>query len=222
MAGLPAGDFLNAEAIYKALRGMGLSDNAASGVAGNVYQESKGDPKAYNPAGGGLFGLTNANGGNPHGGSLTEQLALLFGYIKANGSIADVNAHASTPTEAATYFSQHYERPGDPQLQNRIAAANWVSNAAKSGNWGSGISTVPDQSGGGGGVFSWPQDITGFFTDADTFVTKLLWLVNPASWVRIGAFLVGVALLLFAIHALIAVNNGQPIVSMPSVVPVPV
>jgi len=70
--------------------------------------------------------------------------------------------------------------------------------------------------------FSWPGDITGFFTDADTFVTKLLWLVNPASWVRIGAFLVGVALLLFAIHALIAVNNGQPIVSMPSVVPVPV
>jgi len=72
------------------------------------------------------------------------------------------------------------------------------------------------------GGISWPGDITGFFSDADTFVTKLLWLVNPASWMRIGAFLIGVALLLFAIHALIAVNSGQPIIKMPSVVPVPV
>ena len=68
---------------------------------------------------------------------------------------------------------------------------------------------------------SWPGDITGFFSDADTFVTKLLWLVNPASWVRIGAFLVGIALLLFAIHALIAVNSGQPIIKTPTIVPVP-
>lgn len=70
--------------------------------------------------------------------------------------------------------------------------------------------------------FSFPGQITGFFSEADTFVNSLMWIVNPSSWLRIGAFLVGIALLLFAIHALIAVNSGSPIISMPNVVPVPV
>lgn len=71
-------------------------------------------------------------------------------------------------------------------------------------------------------LLSWPEQITGFFSDANSFVTKMMWLVNPQSWVRIGAFLIGLALLLFAIHAFIAVSEGKPIISMPSVVPVPV
>ena len=81
--------------------------------------------------------------------------------------------------------------------------------------------------GGGGGnpladLFSFPSQIINFFGDANSFVNKLMWLVNPASWLRIGAFLVGVVLLLFAIHAFIAVGEGKPIVSMPQVIPVPV
>lgn len=77
-------------------------------------------------------------------------------------------------------------------------------------------------SGSSGGLLSFPSQITGFFSDADSFVNKLLWLANPSSWVRIGAFLVGIGLLLFAIHALIATGNGQPLVKAPSAVPVPV
>jgi hypothetical protein len=69
----------------------------------------------------------------------------------------------------------------------------------------------------GAGIFSWPSDITGFFHDADTFVTALLWIVNPASWVRIGAFAVGIGLLALAGYALL--GSGHPI-NVP--VPVPV
>lgn len=200
---------------------MGLNDNAAAGVAGNIYQESHGDPGAYSPAGGGLFGLTNANGGNPHGGSLASQLALLKKYITDNGSIADINAHASTPKDAADWFSNHYERPGIPALSNREQGAEWIAAAAQSGNWSSGV-TTQTQDLSAGGLFSFPSDITGFFGEADKFVTALLWLINPASWVRIGAFLAGVALLFFAIHAFIAVSSGQPILKTPDVVPVPI
>jgi hypothetical protein len=75
---------------------------------------------------------------------------------------------------------------------------------------------------GGGGLLSFPPQIMSFFSDAGGFIDKLMWLANPASWVRIVAFLGGVLLLLFAIHALVAAGKGEPLVSMPSVIPVPV
>lgn len=71
----------------------------------------------------------------------------------------------------------------------------------------------------------WPTDITSFFDEANTFVTTLMWITKPSSWLRIGAFIAGVGLLLFAIHAFIAAASDQPIFKMPSVppvVPVPV
>jgi len=70
--------------------------------------------------------------------------------------------------------------------------------------------------------FSFPSEITSFFSDASAFTEKLMWLAMPSSWVRIGAFLAGVALLLFALHALIAVGEGAPIFKPPNIVPVPV
>jgi len=60
-----------------------------------------------------------------------------------------------------------------------------------------------------------PQD----FQDFDTMVKFIL---SPSSWVRIIAFLGGVAVLLFAVHALIAVGKGEPLISMPSTIPVPI
>jgi NlpC/P60 family len=76
--------------------------------------------------------------------------------------------------------------------------------------------------GSGGGILSFPSQITGFFSDANTFVTALMWITKPSNWVRVVAFLGGIALLLFAIHALIAAGSGQPLVKAPSVIPVPV
>ena len=58
--------------------------------------------------------------------------------------------------------------------------------------------------------------------DADTFITLLAWIVNPTSWVRIGAFIIGIALLLFAIYALINAANDKPLVSAPNIIPIPV
>lgn len=74
------------------------------------------------------------------------------------------------------------------------------------------------------GISIFPTDITGFFSDANSLVTKLLWIVNPTSWIRIGAFLAGAALLLFSIHAFIAAAKDEPIFSMPNIpaIPVPV
>jgi NlpC/P60 family len=105
--------------------------------------------------------------------------------------------------------------------------ASWGSNIVGYGrvpNTTESASTTADTSGdtGLGSLLSIPSDITGFFDDADKFVTALMWLAQPQSWVRIGAFIVGVGLLLFALHALIAAANGEPLVKSPSVIPVPV
>lgn len=86
------------------------------------------------------------------------------------------------------------------------------------------VSPTTDTSGGTGlgGLLSFPTEITGFFKDANDFVTALMWITKPNNWIRIIAFLGGLAILLFAIHALMATANGEPIIKAPSVVPVPV
>lgn len=232
MAGLPTGPFLNAEAIYKGLLAMGLSTNAAAGVAGNIYQESHGNPGIGSSAGGGLFGETIANAGSATGGSLTQQLAALLAYIKKNGSIADINAHASTPKEASDYFESQYERPNAAAANTsaREEAAAWVISSAKSGNWGtSGGTDTPastDTSGGSGsGIgITWPPDLLNFFKSADDTVTALIWLTKPGNWIRIVSFLIAIAVLLFAVYAFISISEGnsQIFPSMPSVMPVPI
>lgn len=70
--------------------------------------------------------------------------------------------------------------------------------------------------------FSWPTEITTFFNDTSAFIDKLMWLAMPSSWLRIGAFLAGAALLLFAIYAFIRAGQGEPLVKTPSTIPVPV
>jgi hypothetical protein len=121
----------NAKAIYTFLTHAGFSDNAAAGILGNIEQESGGNPEAgTNPPGKGLIQKL----GDP-GGTLAHELQVLMEYVKANGSIADINAHSQTPAAAATYFSDKYERPGIPNIQNRISSANEVAAAAKSGKW---------------------------------------------------------------------------------------
>lgn len=209
----------NAQAIWNFLTSHGFNDNAAAGILGNIEQESGGNPSAgSNPPGSGLIQQL----GYPTGTTLAAAMNAMMVYIKANGSVADINAHASSPSGAALYFSQKYERPGNPQNQNREQSANDVAAAAKSGNWQQGTAAA-STGGGGGGILDFPSQITGFFSQADTFVTTLLWITKPSNWVRIIAFLGGVALLLFAIHALIAVGEGGDIMpKMPNVVPVPI
>jgi murein DD-endopeptidase MepM/ murein hydrolase activator NlpD len=69
-----------------------------------------------------------------------------------------------------------------------------------------------------GGILSIPEDIIKFFDSANGFVTKLMWLLNPASWLRIGSFFVAMILLIGAI--IIFTKADQKITAMP--VPVPI
>jgi hypothetical protein len=143
MAGVPE----NGKAIYSFLTNVGFTPNAAAGILGNIEQESGGNPEEQ---GGGLIQILGQAGG-----SLAEQLQATMQYIRANGSIADINEHASSPSAAALYFSTKYERP-DAALANnanREQSAVLVAQAAKSGKWPAGNATVP-QAGGGAGALS--------------------------------------------------------------------
>jgi hypothetical protein len=127
MAGVPE----NAKLIYDFLIKQGASSNAAAGILGNIEQESGGNPNAgSNPPGKGLIQEL----GDP-GGTVEQDLQRVMAYIKANGSIADINAHSQSPESAALYFSEKYERPGIPDNSNRIASASLVAKAAQSGKW---------------------------------------------------------------------------------------
>jgi hypothetical protein len=79
---------------------------------------------------------------------------------------------------------------------------------------------VPTTTAAGSGILSWPGQITGFFSDADTFVTKLAWIVEPGSWLRIGSFFLAMILLIGAI--VIFTHADEKIGSLPMPMPVPV
>lgn len=216
----------NAQAIWNYLTGAGLSANATAGILGNIEQESGGSATAGTMSGG--YGLIQWTPGSQYFSSppsLDQQMPAIVAYIKANGSIADINAHASTPQAAALYFSQNYERPnpGLANNPNREQSAADVLAASKSGDWKAGAPNQPATTdSAGGGLFSWPGDIVGFFKDAKTFVDALLWIVNPASWLRIGSFMLAGILLLFGVWVLVKVGSGEPIVKAPSSIPIPV
>lgn len=123
----------NAQAIWNFLLQQGFNQNAAAGIEGNIEQESGGDPRAgTNPPGAGLIQIL----GDP-GGSLQSELQKTMTYIRQNGSVQDINAHASTPQSAALWFSTRYERPlaSAANNPNREQSAADVLAAARSGNW---------------------------------------------------------------------------------------
>lgn len=112
-----------------------------------------------------------------------------------------------------------------------VPKANNFSNKATGGKLpanfaaDTGAATTDTSGGTGGalgGLITFPVDIVNFFHDANDLVTALAWLTHPSNWIRIIAFLVAIGILLFAIHALMATANGEPIIKAPAVVPVPV
>lgn len=146
MATLPQ----NAQTIYGYLRDVGLSPNAAAGIVGNIGQESGGNPAAgVWPANYGLIQWTPASNYFSSPPSLEQQLPAIVSYIQANGSIADVNAHAASPQAAALYFSQRYERPAASAANNpnREAVAQLVAQTFGAGGHPSGAVASSGQSG---------------------------------------------------------------------------
>ena len=213
----------NAKAIYTFLTGAGFNANAAAGIVGNIEQESGGNPAA---PGGGLIQILSGNPGYTSNTSLSAQLQSILTYVKANGSISDINAHASSPSAAALYFSTKYERPNAAAANNanRQSSADAVASAAKSGNWLTAASSVPSTTGGAGSdILGWLTGSTGFLSDFKDLFTIFHNLISPSFWLRIGAFFIGSALLVFGIYALVKANgDGSLMPKAPPIVPIPV
>jgi hypothetical protein len=204
--GIPA----NAQAIWNFLIGQGFSNNAAAGIEGNIEQESGGSPTAgSNPPGAGLIQIL----GDP-GGSLSSELQKTMAYIRANGSVSDINAHASTAENAALWFSQKYERPlaSAANNPNRESSAAQVLQAATSGKWPSSPNGSAGSDATTTGILSNPiisaiEPVLSW--TGNQLLSKLGVSDLKDALERLGLILLGVALILLGLHML-----GQNIVSV--------
>ena len=122
----------NVTAIVSFLLANGYSHNAAAGIAGNIYQESKGNPESVGMGGGGLIGWTPLRSGMVTGSpaaDLQTQLNALLTYNQGwSGYLPALNA-ASSPSSAAYIYVTDFERAGIPAASTREASASNVSSA---------------------------------------------------------------------------------------------
>jgi Phage tail lysozyme len=122
----------NYAAIVDYLTGHGYTPLAAAGIAGNIYQESKGDPESVGTGGGGLIGWTPLPAGfvtgNP-AADLQTQLAALLTYNQQWSQFIPMLNAATNATEAADIYMNYFERPGIPAAYNREGAAVAVAQA---------------------------------------------------------------------------------------------
>jgi Phage tail lysozyme len=122
----------NVTAIVSFLLAHGYSDNAAAGIAGNMYQESKGDPESEGMGGGGLIGFTPLPAGYVTGNptvDLETQLNAVLSYNQIWASyIPELNS-AATPADAAYIYVTNFERAGIPAASTREASAEAVASA---------------------------------------------------------------------------------------------
>jgi hypothetical protein len=122
----------NASAIVSFLLANGYSDNAAAGIAGNIYQESKGNPESEGMGGGGLIGWTPLPSGYVTGdvsADLDTQLSALLSYNEGWSQYLSELNHASSPASAAYIYVTEFERAGIPAASTREAAATDVAAA---------------------------------------------------------------------------------------------
>jgi hypothetical protein len=110
----------------------GYSGNAAAGIAGNIYQESKGNPESAGMGGGGLIGFTPLPGGYETGNvgaDLQTQLNAVLSFNRQWSSyLPELNA-ASSPAAAAAVYVEDFERAGMPEASTREASAEAVAAA---------------------------------------------------------------------------------------------
>jgi hypothetical protein len=110
----------------------GYTGLAAAGIAGNIYQESGGNPESVGSGGGGLIGWTPLPAGFVTGdvaADLQTQLEALLTFNQQWAQyIPELNA-SSTAAQAAYVYMSDFERPGIPAAGNREAAATAVAQA---------------------------------------------------------------------------------------------
>jgi hypothetical protein len=122
----------NYAAIVNFLTAHGYTGLAAAGIAGNIYQESGGNPESVGDGGGGLIGWTPLPAGyvtgNPAADLQTQLQALLAFNQQWAQFIPALNA-ATSAAQAADIYVQDFERAGAPAASNREAAAQAVATA---------------------------------------------------------------------------------------------
>ncbi len=122
----------NYAAIVGFLVDHGYSRFAAAGVAGNIFQESKGNPESVGSGGGGLIGWTPLPAGfvtgNP-AADLQTQLNALLTYNQQWAQYLPALNAATGAAQAADVYMNYFERPGLPVAYNREAAAAAVASA---------------------------------------------------------------------------------------------
>lgn len=99
---------------YDFFRTHGYTPAAAAGIVGNFQQESGLNPQE---AGG---GLDQGQGSRYHPGNLDQQLHGILGELQGSEAhTAQALRGVKGPREAARIFSEKFERPGIPKLENR-------------------------------------------------------------------------------------------------------
>lgn len=115
-------------AIMKFLTEHGYTGVAAAGIAGNMYQESGGNPESA----GGLIGWTPLPAGYVTGSpaaDLRTQLAAVLTFNDQYPQDVTVLNAATSAAGAADIYMNDFERPGYPAAANREAAAEAVAQA---------------------------------------------------------------------------------------------
>jgi hypothetical protein len=122
----------NVTAIVSFLLSHGYSHNAAAGIAGNIYQESKGDPESKGMGGGGLIGFTPLPAGYVTGNpaaDLRTQLSAVLTYNQGWSQYLPALNSAASPSSAASIYVTDFERAGIPAADTREASARNVASA---------------------------------------------------------------------------------------------
>lgn len=110
----------------------GYTAIAAAGVAGNMYQESDGNPESVGTGGGGLIGWTPLPPGFVTGNvsaDLQTQLAALLTYNDGWAQYIPLLNSATSAAGAADIYMTYFERPGLAAASNREGAAAAVAQA---------------------------------------------------------------------------------------------
>lgn len=122
----------NYAAIVGFLTAHGYAGNAAAGIAGNIYQESKGNPESAGSGGGGLIGWTPLPAGfvtgNPSA-DLDTQLAAILSYNQQWSAYLPALNAATSAAAAADIYMNDFEHPGIAAASNRETAATAVAMA---------------------------------------------------------------------------------------------
>lgn len=124
----------NATAIVDFLVAHGYTGTGAAGLAGNIYQESGGDPESGGSGAGGLIGWTPLPAGYVTGDASADLQTQLAGILSFDDRFAqDLPAlnDAASPAAAADIYVIDFEHASNPAAGTREESADAVAAACQ-------------------------------------------------------------------------------------------